>query len=86
MANEIDYDNMTDDQIDDILSQIDSGTFGSDDENQDGANTNLDENNENQQQNSAQNIQNDGYRTGGITHALQQIAQNIVEPVLQKSK
>ena len=48
MANEIDYDNMTDEQIDDILSQIDSGTFGSDDENQDGENTNLDENNESQ--------------------------------------
>ena len=58
MANEIDYDNMTDDQIDDILSQIDSGTFGSDDENQDGANTNLDENNENQNEDGDENLNN----------------------------
>ena len=58
MANEIDYDNMTDDQIDDILSQIDSGTFGSDDENQDGANTNLDENNENQNEDGYENLNN----------------------------
>ena len=58
MANEIDYDNMTDDQIDDILSQIDSGTFGSDDENQDGANTNLDENNENQSEDGDENLNN----------------------------
>ena len=58
MANEIDYDNMTDDQIDDILSQIDSGTFGSDDENQDGANTNLDENNENQSDDGDENLNN----------------------------
>ena len=58
MANEIDYDNMTDDQIDDILSQIDSGTFGSDDENQDGANTNLDENNENQGDDGDENLNN----------------------------
>ena len=58
MANEIDYDNMTDDQIDDILSQIDSGTFGSDDENQDGANTNLDENNENQDEDGDENLNN----------------------------
>ena len=58
MANEIDYDNMTDDQIDDILSQIDSGTFGSDDENQDGANTNLDENNENQNDDGDENLNN----------------------------
>ena len=56
MANEIDYDNMTDEQIDDILSQIDSGTFGSDDENQDGANTNLDENNENQSEDEDENL------------------------------
>ena len=58
MVNEIDYDNMTDDQIDDILSQIDSGTFGSDDENQDGANTNLDENNENQSEDGDENLNN----------------------------
>ena len=58
MANEIDYDNMTDDQIDDILSQIDSGTFGSDDENQDGENTNLDENNENQNDDGDENLNN----------------------------
>ena len=58
MANEIDYDNMTDEQIDDILSQIDSGTFGSDDENQDGANTNLDENNENQSEDGDENLNN----------------------------
>ena len=58
MANEIDYDNMTDEQIDDILSQIDSGTFGSDDENQDGANTNLDENNENQNEDGYENLNN----------------------------
>ena len=58
MANEIDYDNMTDDQIDDILSQIDSGTFGSDDENQDGANTNLDESNENQSEDGDENLNN----------------------------
>ena len=58
MANEIDYDNMTDEQIDDILSQIDSGTFGSDDENQDGANTNLDENNENQDEDGDENLNN----------------------------
>ena len=58
MANEIDYDNMTDDQIDDILSQIDSGTFGSDDENQDGANTNLDENNENHSEDGDENLNN----------------------------
>mgnify|MGYP003418777499 FL=1 len=58
MANEIDYDNMTDEQIDDILSQIDSGTFGSDDENQDGANTNLDENNENQNEDGDENLNN----------------------------
>ena len=58
MANEIDYDNMTDEQIDDILSQIDSGTFGSDDENQDGANTNLDENNENQSDDGDENLNN----------------------------
>ena len=58
MANEIDYDNMTDDQIDDILSQIDSGTFGSDDENQDGANTNLDENNGNQSEEGDENLNN----------------------------
>ena len=58
MANEIDYDNMTDDQIDDILSQIDSGTFGSDDENQDGANTNLDENNESQSEDGDENLNN----------------------------
>ena len=58
MANEIDYDNMTDDQIDDILSQIDSGTFGSDDENQDGANTNFDENNENQSDDGDENLNN----------------------------
>ena len=58
MANEIDYDNMTDEQIDDILSQIDSGTFGSDDENQDGANTNLDENNENQGEDGDENLNN----------------------------
>ena len=58
MANEIDYDNMTDDQIDDILSQIDSGTFGSDDENQDGENTNLDENNENQNEDGDENLNN----------------------------
>ena len=58
MANEIDYDNMTEDQIDDILSQIDSGTFGSDDENQDGANTNLDENNENQNDGGDGNLNN----------------------------
>ena len=58
MANEIDYDNMTDEQIDDILSQIDSGTFGSDDENQDGANTNLDENNENQNDDGDENLNN----------------------------
>ena len=58
MANEIDYDNMTDEQIDDILSQIDSGTFGSDDENQDGANTNFDENNENQSEDGDENLNN----------------------------
>ena len=58
MANEIDYDNMTDEQIDDILSQIDSGTFGSDDENQDGANTNFDENNENQNEDGDENLNN----------------------------
>ena len=58
MANEIDYDNMTDEQIDDILSQIDSGTFGSDDENQDGANTNLDENNENHSEDGDENLNN----------------------------
>ena len=58
MENEIDYDNMTDEQIDDILSQIDSGTFGSDDENQDGANTNLDENNENQGDDGDENLNN----------------------------
>ena len=58
MANEIDYDNMTDDQIDDILSQIDSGTFGSDYENQDGANTNLDENSENQSEDGDENLNN----------------------------
>ena len=58
MANEIDYDNMTDDQIDDILSQIDSGTFGSDDENQDGASTNFDENNENQSDDGDENLNN----------------------------
>ena len=58
MANEIDYDNMTDEQIDDILSQIDSGTFGSDDENQDGANTNLDENNESQSEDGDENLNN----------------------------
>ena len=58
MANEIDYDNMTDEQIDDILSQIDSGTFGSHDENQDGANTNLDENNENQNDDGDENLNN----------------------------
>ena len=58
MANEIDYDNMTDEQIDDILSQIDSGTFGSDDENQDGANTNFDENNENQSDDGDENLNN----------------------------
>ena len=58
MANEIDYDNMTDEQIDDILSQIDSGTFGSDDENQDGANTNLDKNNENQNEDGDENLNN----------------------------
>ena len=58
MENEIDYDNMTDEQIDDILSQIDSGTFGSDDENQDGANTNLDENNENQNDDGDENLNN----------------------------
>ena len=58
MENEIDYDNMTDEQIDDILSQIDSGTFGSDDENQDGANTNLDENNENQNEDGDENLNN----------------------------
>ena len=58
MANEIDYDNMTDDQIDDILSQIDSGTFGSDDENQDGANTNLYENNENHSEDGDENLNN----------------------------
>ena len=58
MANEIDYDNMTDEQIDDILSQIDSGTFGSDDENQNGANTNLDENNENQNDDGDENLNN----------------------------
>ena len=58
MENEIDYDNMTDEQIDDILSQIDSGTFGSDDENQDGANTNLDENNENQSEDGDENLNN----------------------------
>ena len=58
MANEIDYDNMTDDQIDDILSQIDSGTFGSDDENQDDENTNLDENNENHSEDGDENLNN----------------------------
>ena len=58
MENEIDYDNMTDEQIDDILSQIDSGTFGSDNENQDGANTNLDENNENQSEDGDENLNN----------------------------
>ena len=58
MANEIDYDNMTDEQIDDILSQIDSGTFGSNDENQDGENTNLDENNENQNDDGDENLNN----------------------------
>ena len=58
MANEIDYDNMTDEQIDDILSQIDSGTFGSDGENQDGENTNLDENNENQSEDGDENLNN----------------------------
>ena len=58
MANEIDYDNMTDEQIDDILSQIDSGTFGSDDENQDGENTNFDENNENQNDDGDENLNN----------------------------
>ena len=58
MANEIDYDNMTDEQIDDILSQIDSGTFGSDDENQDGENTNLDENNENESEDGDENLNN----------------------------
>ena len=58
MANEIDYDNMTDEQIDDILSQIDSGTFGSDDENQDGANTNFDENSENQSEDGDENLNN----------------------------
>ena len=58
MANEIDYDNMTDDQIDDILSQIDSGTFGSDDENQYDENTNLDENNENQSEDGDENLNN----------------------------
>ena len=58
MANEIDYDNMTDDQIDDILSQIDSGTFGSDDENQDDENTNFDENNENQNEDGDENLNN----------------------------
>ena len=58
MANEIDYDNMTDEQIDDILSQIDSGTFGSDNENQDGENTNLDENNESQGDDGDENLNN----------------------------
>ena len=58
MANEIDYDNMTDEQIDDILSQIDSGTFGSDGENQDDENTNLDENNENQNEDGDENLNN----------------------------
>ena len=58
MANEIDYDNMTDEQIDDILSQIDSGTFGSDDENQDNGNTNFDENNENQNEDGDENLNN----------------------------
>ena len=58
MANEIDYDNMTDDQIDDILSQIDSGTFGSDGENQYNENTNLDENNENQGEDGDENLNN----------------------------
>ena len=58
MENEIDYDNMTDEQIDDILSQIDSGTFGSDDENQDGENTNLYENNENQNEDGYENLNN----------------------------
>ena len=58
MANEIDYDNMTDEQIDDILSQIDSGTFGSNDENQDNENTNLDKNNENQSDDGDENLNN----------------------------
>ena len=58
MANEIDYDNMTDDQIDDILSQIDSGTFGSNYENQDGENTNFDENNENHSEDGDENLNN----------------------------
>ena len=58
MANEIDYDNMTDEQIDDILSQIDSGTFGSDGENQDSENTNFDENNENQNDDGDENLNN----------------------------
>lgn len=58
MANEIDYDNMTDDQIDDILSQIDSGTFGSDGENQDDENTHLDENNENKSEDGDENLNN----------------------------
>ena len=58
MANEIDYDNMTDEQIDDILSQIDSGTYGSDGENQDSGNTNSDENNENQSEDEDENLDN----------------------------
>ena len=58
MENEIDYDNMTDEQIDDILSQIDSGTFGSNDENQDGENTHLDGNNENQGEAGDENLNN----------------------------
>ena len=58
MANEIDYDNMTDEQIDDILSQIDSGTFGSGGENQDYSNTNFDENNENQSEDGDENLNN----------------------------
>ena len=48
MSKEIDYDNMSDEQIDEILSQIDSGTFeNSEPEDGDDFNQNEDDNNSN---------------------------------------
>ena len=48
MSKEIDYDNMSDEQIDEILSQIDSGTFeNSEPENGNDFNQNEDDNNSN---------------------------------------
>ena len=48
MSKEIDYDNMSDEQIDEILSQIDSGTFeNSEPENGNDFNQNKDDNNSN---------------------------------------